>query len=45
MMGNQMGAVYMKRGLMRGIYVGDKYGFFLLIPVGTSKGLEYVDTR
>ena len=23
--------------------IGDKYGFLLLIPVGTSKGLEDVD--
>ena len=25
-------------------YIGDKYGFLLLTPVGTSKGLEDVDT-
>ena len=32
-----MGAAYMEKGL-------DKYGFLLLTPVGTSKGLEDVDT-
>ena len=25
-------------------HIGDKYGFLLLTPVGTSKGLEVVDT-
>ena len=25
-------------------HMGDRYGFLLLIPVGTNKGLEDVDT-
>ena len=42
--GNQIGAAYMKRDRIRDIQVINKYGFLLLTPVGTSKGLEDADT-
>ena len=32
-----------KKGPEKG-HIGDNYGFLLLTPVGTSKGLEDVDT-
>ena len=32
-----------EKGLDKGL-IGDKYGLYLLTPVGTSKGLEDVDT-
>ena len=45
MLGIQMGAAYMihENGPDKGL-IGDKYGFLLLTPVGTIKGLEDVDT-
>ena len=39
---NQMEAAYMKKEEDKG-HIGDKYGFLLPTPVGTSKGLEDVD--
>ena len=38
-----MGAVYMKRDQIRDLFISDKYGFLLLTPVGTSRGLEDFD--
>ena len=41
LLGNQMGPAYMKRDR---IHISDMYGFLLLTPVCTTKGLEDVDT-
>ena len=37
------GSTILEMGLDKG-FVGNKDGFFLLTPVGTSKGFENVDT-
>ena len=41
--GKPNGSCIHEKGPDKG-YIGDKYGFLLLTPVGTSKGLEDVDT-
>ena len=42
-LGNQMGVCMQEKGPEKEL-LGDKYSFLLLTSVGTSKGLEDVDT-
>ena len=41
--GESNGSCIHEKGLDKG-HIGDNYGFLLLTPVGTSKGLEDIDT-